>query len=474
MIVGLLGPADAFVLRGLCSTMRGAFRADLTERAMAGEILVQLRAFAVDAFLAGMEVGGAGVGVEGSGGAEVGARLSVASSGETAMSSSPSLAPHGGWFTARPPASPRFRPSVYGNGSGGTVFSSSSCSTTTFVDPGDPVRLHHHIDAFLIRALGAEPDRHTDDFTEWAGYDPSLTGLAMAERRDEWLRKGGGSRGRSRSRRHVEWEAAMVAMSGEIKALLCRVWAISGKLYPFSKAENGVWKERKRARLVKEKAAAEREKVRGAEKGKRCGTGDQSSREAGGKQEAEDEKTWEKTPRKPRRPNRSGSPDFHRSILADHRTIDYYVANLGGQLVKPMLGEGRLSQATLTEMDGLLVAPVSPSTGFTPFTSASVPDLSTVHIDLAAAGNEASLSSSPAPTTAVLPGSQREVCRACLSLFTEDGGCRVLRFPPSLDAESRKSLHMAAQRLGLRTCSFGDGTKRFMVAVKKGVTIFRD
>ncbi|KAJ3405982.1 hypothetical protein HDU80_000409 [Chytriomyces hyalinus] len=113
----------------------------------------------------------------------------------------------------------------------------------------DPLLLHRHIDVFLRRALGQEPDRYTDVFTEWVHYNANLSELELFELRDVWERKAGGARGRSVARDHAEWEGAYVRMAKEIKRDLCKVWAVLGKLFPFTKLENAVWRE---ARLLRE------------------------------------------------------------------------------------------------------------------------------------------------------------------------------------------------------------------------------
>ncbi|KAJ3232667.1 hypothetical protein HDU78_006939 [Chytriomyces hyalinus] len=113
----------------------------------------------------------------------------------------------------------------------------------------DPLLLHRHIDVFLRRALGQEPDRYTDVFTEWVHYNANLSELELFELRDVWERKAGGARGRSVARDHAEWEGAYIRMAKEIKRDLCKVWAVLGKLFPFTKLENAVWRE---ARLLRE------------------------------------------------------------------------------------------------------------------------------------------------------------------------------------------------------------------------------
>ncbi|KAJ3238858.1 hypothetical protein HDU81_007058 [Chytriomyces hyalinus] len=86
-------------------------------------------------------------------------------------------------------------------------------------------------------------------FTEWVHYNANLSELELFELRDVWERKAGGARGRSVARDHAEWEGAYVRMAKEIKRDLCKVWAVLGKLFPFTKLENAMWRE---TRLLKE------------------------------------------------------------------------------------------------------------------------------------------------------------------------------------------------------------------------------
>ncbi|KAJ3026410.1 UNVERIFIED_CONTAM: hypothetical protein HDU68_005708 [Siphonaria sp. JEL0065] len=109
----------------------------------------------------------------------------------------------------------------------------------------DDLVVHKHVDAFVRGGLGPEPERYTDVFAEWEYYDNTLEGLELFELRDSWLRKAGGAKGRSHSRDHAEWEGAYLRMTKELKRDLCKLWAMHGKQFQFSKAENAVWRETK-------------------------------------------------------------------------------------------------------------------------------------------------------------------------------------------------------------------------------------
>ena len=58
--------------------------------------------------------------------------------------------------------------------------------------------------------------------------------------------------------------------------------------------------------------------------------------------------------------------------------------------------------------------------------------------------------------------------------FATDAEARVLKFPTSLNRTERKHLHEVGKELGLKTISYGTGTKRFIVALKWDVVVFKD
>ncbi|KAJ3214705.1 hypothetical protein HDU67_001353 [Dinochytrium kinnereticum] len=219
-IIDLLDPNAAFTLRCVSTAFRFILREELLDVLLKREPLASLRTFAAENILL--------------------------------KAPSPSLGPS---------ASPSLRGSITSITS---PILSGSMPNLTLDSPSLPqpsptlpptpyptlLRLHHHIDPYLDQTLGPEPDRYTDSFTLSVHYDPTLTGLAMAERRDEWFRKGGGSRGRSLAREHWEWERLREAIGRELRGLIARVWAIVGRTFPFSKTENLAWRERRRAKLV--------------------------------------------------------------------------------------------------------------------------------------------------------------------------------------------------------------------------------
>ncbi|KAJ3398862.1 hypothetical protein HDV05_002217, partial [Chytridiales sp. JEL 0842] len=217
-----------------------------------------------------------------------------------------------------------------------------TASSPKSLDPADPLRLHLHIDSYVRRSLGVEPERYTEDFTEWVGYDPSLTGLALAERRDEWLRKAGGGRGRSISRTYHDWEAAYQFLVAELKRDLCKLWAMLGRLYPFSKAENAEWKQAKKARKEQEQELLNASKVKGKGKEKMyhvSGDGLESShstlsidinRAKAISNDDDDDWPKSKTPTKARHcsRHRSGSPEFHESFRdSSYTTPEKYLSS---------------------------------------------------------------------------------------------------------------------------------------------------
>ncbi|KAJ3050339.1 hypothetical protein HK097_008692 [Rhizophlyctis rosea] len=61
-----------------------------------------------------------------------------------------------------------------------------------------------------------------------------------------------------------------------------------------------------------------------------------------------------------------------------------------------------------------------------------------------------------------------------LRAFATDAEARVLKFPESLNRKERQHVHSVGKELGLKTVSYGSGTKRFVVALKWDVVVFKD
>ncbi|KAJ3104073.1 hypothetical protein HDU97_009522 [Phlyctochytrium planicorne] len=270
-IIKMLDPSTIFTLRGTCTAFRFTMKENLVQVLLAREPLASLRSFAAENALVKSPV--LGPSLSPSLRASVASSTSSSSNWTLNAAASPSLtgmSPSNAFgmldgdmpppltlpvssfgFPHVPPLPPN---STFQDASSSSAFLASTSLTSNpnlaipkpEKPPTHPLRLHHHIDAFLVRALGPEPERYTSDFTMWVHYDETLTGLALAEQRDEWSRKHGGSRGRSVSKDHVQWEAAREMMGMDLKGLLARVWAVCGRLYPFSKAENMIWKERRK------------------------------------------------------------------------------------------------------------------------------------------------------------------------------------------------------------------------------------
>jgi hypothetical protein len=376
-------------------------------------------------------------------------------------------------------------------------------------DPADPLRLHLHIDAYVRGSLGAEPDRYTEDFTEWVGYDPTLTGLALAERRDEWLRKGGGVRGRSISRAYHDWDAGFNFLSAELKRELCLVWAMCGKLYPFTKAENAEWKQAKKLRKDKE---METNKVTtpGKKKGKEKMLGSDINLESLGcltitnsplmNQNDDDDWSTSRTPNKNRRcKNRSGSPDFYNSLQGSTFTTPDKYQNMKPSFPdrSPALCASSSCESVKSRMDSTLtmyslshddlesIPSPSSSSRFSKcddtwhYSHDQTKDLDDDTDDIFGIDEltitprvsvQTMTQQSPRLSAVSINSSTtNENLRDILTAFSQDSSETFLRFPAkSISTKQRKYLHISAENLGLQTRSFGDGTARFLV-VSKGV-----
>ncbi|KAJ3122107.1 hypothetical protein HK098_003129 [Nowakowskiella sp. JEL0407] len=344
----------------------------------------------------------------------------------------------GQWSYAK--RSPELRPKKSSTSlrSGSVIASNESVTVAPRLSPSQKqteitwdvvMQLHSHVDSYIVSTLPTpEPSKFTDDFTQWVNYDPNLTGIDRERLYDEWFRRAGGRSGRSLSRLYDESEKEKWNRSMELKVALAKLWTVKGKLYPFTKAENAVWRKNGSGKrndpeinlpntvlpvspnAAKVKSGALRDKLQEYEKDK------DKSTVAG-------DDDWYASPKKPRRPNRSGEADFHRAIVAPCSTIDAFTHIFTSGSSSSIVNKSD-SQATLIS-DG--------AENFTPQQYISI-----------------------------------------MRCFARDTNVRVLRFPMGLDSAVRRQLHEESNRLGLRTMSFGDGNKRFLVTMKRDVVVFKN
>ncbi|KAI8811378.1 hypothetical protein BJ742DRAFT_851206 [Cladochytrium replicatum] len=283
-------------------------------------------------------------------------------------------------------------------------------------------QLHHHIDDHITLQLPPEPPKFTDDFTEWVNFDPTLLGLERQTLYDDWYRRGGGRAGKSLSRNWSDREALRTNMTRELKLKVARLWAAGGKFFPFTKTENGQWRQRRKERGILSgfgvstgvggtggSNTSPKEPIGFGSEEEVNGPFTRTGREGttDGNEGAEGS-TSAQNGKKKRWNHRSGEADFQRAIVAPCVSTDYYMRTPGSE------GWNDTSSESYT------------------------------------------------------------VYARILRHFQRDGNQRVLRFPLGLDRVIRRQLHEAAESLGLRTLSFGDGSKRFLVAVKRDVVVFRD
>ncbi|KAJ3299842.1 hypothetical protein HK104_006579 [Borealophlyctis nickersoniae] len=227
--------------------------------------------------------------------------------------------------------------------------------------------LHKFVLAYVAHIMPPEPPKYPEESVE---YDPAQHDDSYAHWR----------KARKESKAYLEWEEERANRVRSLRRDLAKCWIVAGKRFPFTKVENGVWKERRRAKLEKN------EEMRIME-------GDQHL-------ERDQDQSGIRSPphhARKRRPNKSGEEDFHRQILTPHITIEHF-------------------------------------------------DYYWLFHDKA----------------------------LFLRLFASDAEARVLKFPTDFDSQARKRLHEVAAELGLRTMSFGEGSGRFLVAMKRDVVVFHD
>ncbi|CAG8723608.1 8548_t:CDS:2, partial [Acaulospora morrowiae] len=105
-------------------------------------------------------------------------------------------------------------------------------------------KMHKYIDQLVLANAG--PEKWTDNVFEWVGYDEKKDVTAN----QEMFRREVGRIGKAKTKAFVEWEARVENEKKEMRRELARVWTISGKMFPFSHAENREWKRKRQERTL--------------------------------------------------------------------------------------------------------------------------------------------------------------------------------------------------------------------------------
>ncbi|CAG8523991.1 16851_t:CDS:2 [Dentiscutata erythropus] len=278
-------------------------------------------------------------------------------------------------------------------------------------------KMHKYVDKVVYSE--SEPSKWTDDIFEWDGYNEKLD----FSTNQEAFRREVGRRGKARAKAYIEWELKVENEKKILKRELAKCWAVSGKMFPFSHAENREWKRRRQERstsdqdssLMPKENKAPRQPKQHQQSTKTCGVSKNSPQPRLSKQKhhekenAQTSGSWKfsheiRNQSKPKRPNiGKGEEEYNKKILTAHVTPTHF--NNGASF------EG-LPHDVLTN-----------------------------------------------------------VMLKMLKRFYGSNE-RVLKFPSDLSGYQRKQLHRQAELLGgLKTISFGEGAGRFLVVMREDVEI---
>ncbi|PKK77204.1 hypothetical protein RhiirC2_101192 [Rhizophagus irregularis] len=92
-----------------------------------------------------------------------------------------------------------------------------------------------------LNKFGVEPSKWTDNMYEWDGYNQLL---------DDWknqedFSKSVGKKGKAKNKSYIEWEKNVENKKKFYRRELAKCWAVAGKFFPFSHAENREWKKKR-------------------------------------------------------------------------------------------------------------------------------------------------------------------------------------------------------------------------------------
>ncbi|CAG8609235.1 8895_t:CDS:2, partial [Scutellospora calospora] len=280
------------------------------------------------------------------------------------------------------------------------------------------LKMHKYVDKVVYSEDG--PSKWTDNIIEWEGYNEKLDIYTNQEA----FRREVGRRGKARAKAYIEWELKTENEKKVFKRELAKCWAVIGKLFPFSHAENREWKKRRQERStpVQEDSLTPKEN---------------------------------KVPRQPKQHQRTKAYGVPKSCLQPRlsKQKHHEPENLPSQTSdswkfsheirnqskpkRPNIGKGEEEY-----YKRILTSYVTPT-----------------HFN-----NGASFEGLPHDV-------MTNVMIKILKRFSASNE-KVLKFPSDLSGYQRKRLHRQAELLGgLKTISFGEGSGRFLVVTQEDVEI---
>ncbi|CAG8667278.1 44881_t:CDS:2 [Gigaspora margarita] len=278
-------------------------------------------------------------------------------------------------------------------------------------------KMHKYVDNVVYNETG--PSKWTDNILEWDGYNEKLD----FSTNQEAFRREVGRKGKARAKTYIEWELKVENEKKVLKRELAKCWAVTGKMFPFSHAENREWKRRRQEKpitdqdstLIPKENKAPRQPKQHQQSTKTCDVSKNSPQQKFSKQKhhgTENHQTndsWKfsheiRNQSKPKRPNiGKGEEEYNKRILTSFVTPTHF--NHGA-----------------------------------PFEGLPHDMMTNVMIKI-------------------------------LKRFYGSNE-KVLKFPSDLSGYQRKRLHRQAELLeGLKTISFGEGSGRFLVVMREDVEI---
>ncbi|CAG8507015.1 hypothetical protein C2G38_2048519 [Gigaspora rosea] len=279
-------------------------------------------------------------------------------------------------------------------------------------------KMYKYVDNVVYSETG--PSKWTDNILEWDGYNEKLD----VSTNQEAFRREVGRKGKARAKAYIEWELKVENEKKVLKRELAKCWAVTGKMFPFSHAENREWKRRRQEKSIsdqdstlipKENKTPPRQPKQHQQSTKTCDVSKNSSRQRffkekhNGIENHQTNDSWKfsheiRNQSKPKRPNiGKGEEEYNKRILTSFVTPTHF--NNGA-----------------------------------PFEGLPHDMMTNVMIKI-------------------------------LKRFYGSNE-KVLKFPSDLSGYQRKRLHRQAELLGgLKTISFGEGSGRFLVVMREDVEI---
>ncbi|CAG8564942.1 2742_t:CDS:2 [Cetraspora pellucida] len=285
------------------------------------------------------------------------------------------------------------------------------------------LKMHKYVDKVVYSESG--PSKWTDEIFEWDGYNDK----SDISTNQEAFRREVGRRGKARARAFIEWELKVENERKILKRELAKCWAVTGKMFPFSHAENREWKRRRQERsnpdqespLIPKENKDPHKLKRHPQSTKACGVSKNSFQPRCSKQ-------------KPHRTENSLRSQT--SQTSDSWKFSHEIRNQSKpKRLNVGKGEEEYNKRILTSF-------VTP-----------------MHFN-----NGASFEGLPHD---VMTNFMIKILKRFFG-----SNEKVLKFPCDLSGYQRKRLHRQAELLGgLKTISFGEGSGRFLVVMRDDVEI---